>query len=161
MSSSAPSRPCPCTSGKKYGECCAPLHEKNRFAGTPNELVRARYAAFALGRVDYLYDTLHEDHPDRGRGEDEVRIALRTASSSFKYMGLVMIETEGPDSDGVARALYLARLFRKGTDVSFIELASFHAPNDGEGLKYRSGKTIDAVGLRTAPPGLTLATFEP
>ncbi|WP_292882424.1 YchJ family metal-binding protein [Nisaea sp.] len=45
--------PCPCASGKTYLACCGRLH-----SGTPardaEELMRARYAAFARGNTAYL-----------------------------------------------------------------------------------------------------------
>ncbi|MBI2393287.1 MAG: SEC-C domain-containing protein [Deltaproteobacteria bacterium] len=153
------SAPCPCSSGKSYAECCAPFHDRKRHAQEGEELVRSRYSAFALGKVDYLYDTLHEDHPDRRHAPDQIMAALRAASASFKYMGLTIIEAEPRDRDGYCRVLYLARLFRKGTDVSFIELAEFL--HDGIGLRYRNGKTMDAPGMRVPPLDLAIATFQP
>jgi SEC-C motif-containing protein len=151
--------PCPCSSGKAYAGCCAKLHDREREPQVGEELVRSRYSAFALGKVDYLYDTLHEDHPDKGKPRDQVLFALRTASQSFKYMGLVIIESAPADRDGQSRVLYLARIFRKGQDVSFIELADF--VHDGKGLRYRNGRTMDAPGMRVPPPDLTIANFKP
>ena len=116
-------------------------------------------SAFALGKIEYLYDTLHEDHPDKGKPRDQVLFALRTASQSFKYMGLVIVESQPADRDGVSRVLYLARIFRRGQDVSFVELAEFMG--DGKGLRYRSGRTMDAAGKRVPPPDLTIASFQP
>lgn len=40
------SQPCPCFSGKPYGECCKPFHEGEK-KPQPVEVMRARYAAFA------------------------------------------------------------------------------------------------------------------
>lgn len=151
------SDPCPCTSGKAYGVCCAPLHDGAREPQEGEELVRSRYAAFALARVDYLLKTLHEDHPDMGKPRDRLELALRTASQSFKYMGLTILQTEPRDRDGACRVLYLARIFRKGQDVSFVELADFL--HDGKGLRYRNGKTMDAAGMK-APSALTFDTFK-
>ncbi len=151
------SSPCPCTSGKKYGECCAPFHEGAREPQEPVEVVRSRYSAFALGKIDYLVKTLHADHPDRAKPPEALVFALRTASSSFKYMGLTVVESRPADADGVSRALYLARIFRKGQDVSFVELAEFM--HDGTGLRYRAGKTMEASGMKTPPPDLSIDTF--
>lgn len=153
--------PCPCSSGKAYAACCMKLHDREREPLVGEELVRSRYSGFALGKVDYLYDTLHDDHPDKGKPRDQVLLALRMASQSFKYMGLVIIESEPADRDGVSRVLYLARIFRKGQDVSFIELAEFMLSPDGRGLRYRNGRTIDAAGMRVPPPDLTIASFKP
>lgn len=148
---------CPCTSGKAYGECCLPLHRGDREPAHAEELLRSRYAGFALGEVEYLYRTLHEDHPDRKKPRDRSLMALRMASQTLRYMGLVVIETRGPDRDGVEQALYLARVFRRGDDVSFLELAEFL--HDGVGLRYLAGRVKDAPQLTAPPPGLTIETF--
>lgn len=48
--------PCPCGSGSPYAACCGRWH-----AGAPapdaEALMRSRYAAYALGRADYLRAT--------------------------------------------------------------------------------------------------------
>lgn len=119
--------------------------------------MRSRYSAFALGKVDYLLHTLHEDHPDRSKPLERIEQALRAASSAFKYMGLSIVEAEPRDRDGACRVLYLARIFRRGEDVSFLELAEFL--HDGVGLRYRNGKTKEAAGMKSPPAGLSIATY--
>ena len=52
-------RECPCGSGAGYGACCGPLHHGERHASTAEELMRSRYAAYALGDADYLFRTWH------------------------------------------------------------------------------------------------------
>ena len=52
---------CPCGSGKSLEECCAPLFDGAREAKTAEELLRARYSAFAEHRMDYVRDTTHPD----------------------------------------------------------------------------------------------------
>ena len=49
---------CPCGSAE-YRTCCAPLHEGVRQAETAGELMRSRYAAYALGLDDYVFRTWH------------------------------------------------------------------------------------------------------
>ncbi|WP_026139620.1 YchJ family protein [Leucobacter salsicius] len=44
---------CPCGRGEPYGGCCGPLHAGEP-APTAERLMRSRYAAFALGLLDYL-----------------------------------------------------------------------------------------------------------
>ncbi|HWU20322.1 MAG TPA: YchJ family metal-binding protein [Nocardioides sp.] len=50
---------CPCGSGTAYDACCGPLHRGAREAATAEELMRSRYAAYALGEVDYVFRTWH------------------------------------------------------------------------------------------------------
>ncbi|KHL12042.1 SEC-C motif-containing protein [Mumia flava] len=51
--------PCPCGSGAAYDACCGPLHRGERQARTPEELMRSRYAAYALDLTDYVFRTWH------------------------------------------------------------------------------------------------------
>jgi len=138
--------------------CCAPYHRGDGEPDRSSKLVRARYSAFALGEIEFLYRTLHSAHPDRKHPVENAKHALRTASSAFKYMGLTLMDEDKEDTHGVARVLYLARIFRKGTDVSFMELAEFMA--DGGAPRYLSGKTFDATGLKAPPPSLRIDGFD-
>ncbi len=51
--------PCPCGSGDGYAVCCEPLHDNRVQAGTAEQLMRSRYAAYALGRLDHVLRTWH------------------------------------------------------------------------------------------------------
>ena len=51
--------PCPCGSGLAYDACCGPLHRGARQAASAVELMRSRYAAYALGEADYVFRTWH------------------------------------------------------------------------------------------------------
>lgn len=59
-------RPCPCGTGEPYGSCCGPLHDNRVQAETAERLMRSRYAAYVLGRLDHVYRTWHP----RTRPED-------------------------------------------------------------------------------------------
>ncbi|WP_036319678.1 YchJ family protein [Microbacterium indicum] len=50
---------CPCGSGLAYDACCGALHRGERQAETPEQLMRARYAAFAKRDAFYLARTWH------------------------------------------------------------------------------------------------------
>lgn len=52
---------CNCGSGKRYQDCCLLVHENLAAAETAEQLMRARYTAFTLGLIDFLYDTFHPD----------------------------------------------------------------------------------------------------
>ena len=51
--------PCPCGSGDAYPACCRPLHDQRVQAATAEQLMRSRYSAYALGRLDHLFRTWH------------------------------------------------------------------------------------------------------
>lgn len=52
-------RPCACGSGVPYVACCGPLHDNRVQAQTAEQLMRSRYAAYALGRLDHVFRTWH------------------------------------------------------------------------------------------------------
>lgn len=52
---------CPCqshhTSATSYSECCAVLHQHQAVAQTAEQLMRSRYSAFVLQKIDYIIET--------------------------------------------------------------------------------------------------------
>ena len=49
---------CVCDSGNAFDQCCQPFLTKSDYARTPEQLMRSRYSAFALGGYgEYLLET--------------------------------------------------------------------------------------------------------
>ena len=84
--------PCPCGGGRTYAGCCGLLHRGQVQAATAEELMRSRYAAYAVGESRYLLQTWHPStrplllEPDRTRW-----IRLEVLETS----GGGLLETEG------------------------------------------------------------------
>jgi SEC-C motif domain protein len=55
--STKPTDPCPCGTGKAFGDCCGTLHAGARRAATCEQLMRARYSAHVVGDADFLLST--------------------------------------------------------------------------------------------------------
>ena len=53
------SQGCPCDSGSTYDACCGPLHRGVTLAAGPEQLMRARYSAYALAEFDFVFRTWH------------------------------------------------------------------------------------------------------
>ena len=85
--------------------------------------MRSRYAAYAIGDVDYLVSTLHPDHGDRQVPLEVLRASLRAACRDYRYTGLEVraAETEGDR----AMVAFFARVFQRGVDLSFGERSRF------------------------------------
>jgi len=116
--------------------------------------VRARYAAFALGLGPFLHATLADAHPDRAHGaEIDARVAeLSRSGRTLKYMGVVVLSADDE------RALFLAKVFEKGSDRSFMELSRF--VSEAGTLRYASGLLLPRTALPSAWEALTMDTFE-
>ena len=87
---------CPCASGKPFGECCGPILDGSRKAATAAELMCARYSAYAVCNVDFLYAS---SGPEVREEFDEK--TTHEWSKSATWQGLEVVETEkgGPDDD--------------------------------------------------------------
>jgi SEC-C motif-containing protein len=109
--------------------------------------MRSRFAAFALGDAEYLWRTLHPDHAERALVKEAVIRRLKDASRALKYMRLTILDAKD------TRVLFLAAVYEKGRDRSFVELSSF--AKDGVGWRYVAGESREVAGLAT----LTIDSF--
>lgn len=50
---------CPCGNNSTFAECCERIHNDLQKAETAEQLMRARYAAFVVKNIDFLYKTFH------------------------------------------------------------------------------------------------------
>lgn len=85
----------------RYGQCCGPLHRRERLAESALELMAARYSAYAAHEADYLWMTWH---PRR-------RPAAVTFEPGVEWLGLEILDVvDGApgDRDGIVefRARY-------------------------------------------------------
>lgn len=78
---------CPCLSNKNYLDCCGPLHQQTHLAETAEQLMRSRYCAFVMAKIDYLIATLH---PSQRQHDD--RIQLQQTVEATQWLGLQIIE---------------------------------------------------------------------
>jgi SEC-C motif-containing protein len=120
--------------------------------------MRSRYSAFALREVEYLWRTLHPQHPDRARPKEELLRELRAVASGHKYPRLHVLDRSlPPETTGRAQVLFYARVFETGKDRSFVERSEFR--HDGTGWRYLSGDSLPPSAVPGPPESLTLATF--
>ena len=110
--------------------------------------MRARYAAFARGEVDYLAKTLSADHPDR---TDTSADEYRRARENQRFLDLCILHTS-TDGD-VGEVLFYARIFERGQDCSFVELSAF-VREDGA-WRYASGLLVPTDQLPADPKAMT------
>ena len=96
---------CPCGSGQRYDACCGRLHRGAALAETAEELMRSRYAAFALGELDYVFRTWHPRTRPAGVEPDP----------AVTWTGLSVLDVVGggPDDDS-GEVVFEARYDRAG-----------------------------------------------
>jgi SEC-C motif-containing protein len=126
-----PNAACPCHSGKKYKRCCGPAHG-GVLPATPEALMRSRYAAYALGLVDYVIETTDPEGPHFVRDRATWQAQVSGFTQSTRFVGLEILGS-GPDW-----VRFKAILEQDGGDASFEEQSTF-VQRGGKWL-YRSGK---------------------
>jgi SEC-C motif-containing protein len=117
--------------------------------------MRSRFSAFALNEAEYLYKTLHPMNPDRALPKEEVIKGIKRSAAKLKFMRLRVLDRDGPDEEGIARVLFVAEVFEKGRDLTFMELSRFE--RDEEGWRYLDGELAPAMGAKLE--GMSIARF--
>ena len=79
---------CPCGSDRLWADCCEPVIRAVRPAATAEELLRARYSAYARGEIPFLLQSTHPDH--RGDQDED---GIRDWSQNSQWHGLEILDT--------------------------------------------------------------------
>jgi len=134
MTSTTPTD-CPCCSGAPYASCCEPVHTGRAAASTAEALMRARYAAYAKGRIDFIEKT----HAPEGReGFDRGAAEKWSRESEWKGLRIVAVKDGGPaDAAGVVN--FVATFGQEGKDYDHQEIATFR--KEGGSWLFVDGKS--------------------
>lgn len=94
-----PTELCPCGSEEPFGRCCLPLHLGERLAETAEQLMRSRYSAYAVGDLDYIWQTWHP----------RTRPETLTPDTALTWTGLEIIDTvDGQPGDATGEVEFRA-----------------------------------------------------
>ncbi len=117
---------CPCGSDIAYTDCCEPIIKGEKQSETAEQLMRARYSAYAAKETNFLLESLHPDHRD---GYDEEQTKEWAADSTWE--GLEILATEnGGKKDVNGTVEFIADYTVKGEKHKHHELATFLKQDD-------------------------------
>ena len=135
---------CPCGSGANFSDCCEPVINGTRESETAEQLMRARYSAFATGAIDFIVSSTHS----RTRKEIDLDF-VREWSETSTWRGLEILETKIVDED---RALvsFEARFTQSGEDRNHREKSLFER-EDGQ-WKFVTGDELKNPTVRYEAP---------
>lgn len=85
---------CPCGSGANLEGCCGPIISGRRAAKTAEELMRSRYTAYVLEKVDYLVQTTHFQERTL-----ELAADIRAWMDEVSWLRLHVLSTESGGAD--------------------------------------------------------------
>jgi SEC-C motif domain protein len=97
----AMSRLCPCTSKLPFDRCCGPFLEGKRLPETAAQLMRSRFSAYAMAKIDYLLQTTIQE-----KRKEENREELLEYCQNASFISLKILETAAGgknDTEGMVR----------------------------------------------------------
>ena len=119
---------CPCGGGR-YHHCCGPFHRGEQRPATPEQLMRSRYSAFAVGLAAYLEAT----HPGGGPV---------TIDPQLHWLGLKVVHSSATTPTDVEGTVsFIARYRAGGRDGQLREHSLFQrrgGRRDGDWLYIRA-----------------------
>ncbi len=113
---------CPCHSGKKYAACCEPFHQ-GILPPTALDLMRSRYSAYALSKIDYIIETSHPKHRDLLLPRAILKAKINNFCSTTTFKGLSIIDKEL--SEPFSTVTFRAELIQNEQDASYTEKSLF------------------------------------
>jgi SEC-C motif domain protein len=131
--------PCVCGIGESTETHCLPLIKGEKAAETAEALMRARYAAYVLGEIDFVVSS---HTPEAAKDVD--RASTEAWSKNSKWLGLEVLKTEGGGAnDDAGTVEFVARYKVKNVAIEHRERAKF---------EKRAGKWYFADGEQIAGP---------
>jgi SEC-C motif domain protein len=95
---------CPCGTGLALSDCCGRYWAGAALAPTAEALMRSRYSAYALGKVDYLIETHHPSQRQRGE-----KLQLQRSLQQTRWVHLQVLEAaEGLGGEDRAEVEFVA-----------------------------------------------------
>ena len=136
--------PCPCGSEASFADCCERVIKGAREPETAEELMRARYSAFAAGAIDFIVASTHS------RTRREVDIPYTTEwSKNSTWQGLQIIETKDVD-ENTSLVSFEARFSQQGSEQIHREKSVFER-EDGQ-WRFVTGDELKNPTVRYETP---------
>lgn len=135
---------CPCGSGTRFADCCEQVINGERECQTAEELMRARYAAFATGAIEFIVATTHS----RTRREIDIS-QISDWSQNSTWRGLQIIDTKVVGNNK-AHVSFEAQFTQHGKDQSHKERSVFER-EDGK-WRFVTGEELKNPTVRYETP---------
>lgn len=143
------SEPCPCGSTFAYGHCCQPYHLGKAMPATAEQLMRSRYAAYALQLSPYIVLTTHSSKLQANL-QSQVQSWMEVAE--FKRLEVLGKENGGKDEEN-GRVHFRAWYKEYGQLKALQEDSAFQRENGAwRYVDGRHGGTAPRIGRNDACP---------
>jgi SEC-C motif-containing protein len=129
-----------------YEQCCGPYHGGKTFPETAEQLMRSRYCAYVVGKIQYIDQT--NDPNEKENFDFE---AAETWSKQSTWMGLEIVATAaGQKSDSEGEIEFKAHFKTGGKETTHHEVSRF-LRDSSHHWYYSEGKEILSPVRRSEP----------
>lgn len=137
---------CPCGSKKSYEKCCGVYHMHVGSAPTAEALMRSRYSAFALNKIDYILATqqLSEAAPERSDLENE--------NNTTQWVKLEILETENGQVEDETGTVTFRAHFQEGKHQGELSEKSNFEKRKGQWFYVSGSHDVKTREIETAAP---------
>lgn len=116
---------CPCKSNLSYDACCKPYHDGSINPETPEKLMRSRYSAYALKKIDYIMKTTDRKGPLFNQDKPAWEDSLKSFAQMTSFQNLTILDKEDLSEDEGTVTFRAQLMSLQGEDVSFTEKSLF------------------------------------
>lgn len=118
--SSSNSKTCPCGQATAYEFCCEPFLQKEKAPPDPEALMRSRYVAFKLKKIDYLLDT----NDPQTRQDFDLK-ANKEWAEGVEFLSLEVLRQESNGTKGLVEFKATYRDLQTGENQIHHEISKF------------------------------------
>lgn len=140
---------CPCGSTTTYEQCCGLYVEQKKIPETPEQLMRSRYTAYSLAKINYIRQTM------QGKaliGFNEVEMTQSLSKTTWVGLQVIQSYMENSDKGFVA---FIAHFLERNQLKHIHELSEFHRIDNQwfyvDGTHQPSIKAQKQIISRNAP----------
>ncbi len=112
---------CPCGSGAPLAECCGRFVDGRQTPETAEQLMRSRFTAYCLKRVDYIVETTHPDTRTRNLNGEVAETADQLQWSNLQ----VLSTNQGQAKDKIGKVIFEADYVYNGKQEKHHERSRF------------------------------------
>ena len=117
---------CHCGNELSFEACCQPYIDGKDLPPTAEALMRSRYSAYVVGKVEYIATT----HEPNTREEVDAE-AAKSWSDSATWVGLEVVSTEdGGTADSIGMVEFIARYTVEDVEYKHHERSTFRKEDD-------------------------------
>lgn len=131
---------CPCGNGE-YSQCCGPIIGGSVQASTPEQLMRARYSAYATGAIEFLGKSTHSK--SRKQFDPE---AAEIWSRESRWLGLTILGADSSQPNRAHVSFEASYEDKNGAPVLHRERSLFE--REGGEWRFVSGGAIPVVSQK-------------